>query len=340
MRATIGLTDRCNLRCVHCYVHDPVQDAQVRSRELTTTQWYGIFDQLAEAGCLWMLWTGGEILLRRDFAELYRYAKRKGFLLALFTNGTLLTKELVGFLAEWYPYVIEVSLYGLTPETYEKVTGSPAAYEQVMHGIRLLIEARVPLRLKAPAMTLTHDVLPAMYDFAAELGVPFRHDGKLWQTFHGQDISDLRLAPGDLVALDSLQAQAADDFLRLHQRFQGIKQDPAFDPGRLYTCGAGYRSFYVDPYGHLSLCQMSRPATYDLTTGAFQTGWRLLGDQREVRDRKDFACLHCDLLGGFCHRCPPFSDLENGDPETAVDHLCVLASLRAKQHGQVASPGV
>ena len=208
LRATIGLTDRCNLRCVHCFVHDPVQDAQVRSKELTSTQWYGIFDQLAEAGCFWMLWTGGEILLRRDFVELYRYAKQKGFLIALFTNGTLLTQELVDLFAEWYPYVMEVTLYGLTPETYEKVTGSAAAYERVTYGIRLLLEAGIPLRLKAPAMTLTHDELPAMYDFAAELGVPFRHDGNLWQTFHGQDISELRLPPADLVALDSLQPEA------------------------------------------------------------------------------------------------------------------------------------
>ena len=59
--------------------HDPARDREVRSRELTTEQWFGIFDQLAEAGCLWMTWTGGEILLRSDFRELYSYAKRKGF---------------------------------------------------------------------------------------------------------------------------------------------------------------------------------------------------------------------------------------------------------------------
>jgi radical SAM protein with 4Fe4S-binding SPASM domain len=333
LSVTIGLTDRCNLRCVHCFVHDPAKDREARSRELTTAQWYGIFDQLADAGCFWMTWTGGEILLRADFADLYRYAKRKGFLLSLLTNGTLLTREVVDLLGEWCPLLVEISLYGLTRETYERVTGVPGAYDQIMRGIDLLQEAGVPLRLKTIAMTLTQHEVPAMYEFAAALGVQFRHDGVLFQTYHGRDISDLRLPPAELVQLDDVHPRAAEDFLRLNERHQGsLQENPAYAREHVYICGAGFRSSYVDPYGWLGLCQMTRPAVYDLASGAFDEGWKLLGRRRRTKVTKDYECLHCNLAG-FCQRCPAFSMLEHDDAESVVEYPCAITHLRAERLG-------
>ena len=58
-----------------------------------------ILDEIKDAGCLWLLLTGGEPLLRPDFLEIYQYAKHKGFLLTLFTNGTLLTPHIADFLS-------------------------------------------------------------------------------------------------------------------------------------------------------------------------------------------------------------------------------------------------
>ena len=39
-----------------------------------------VIDQIVEAGTLFLLFTGGEILLRKDFTELYLYARSKGIL--------------------------------------------------------------------------------------------------------------------------------------------------------------------------------------------------------------------------------------------------------------------
>ena len=47
--------------------------------------------EIKEAGCLYLLLTGGEPLLREDFPEIYTFAKHNGFLVTVFTNGTLLT---------------------------------------------------------------------------------------------------------------------------------------------------------------------------------------------------------------------------------------------------------
>jgi MoaA/NifB/PqqE/SkfB family radical SAM enzyme len=69
--------------------------------------------------------TGGKPFVRKDFLDIYLDAKKKGLLVTLFTNGTLINSEIADFLAEWLPFSIEISLYGVTKEAYEAVTGIP-----------------------------------------------------------------------------------------------------------------------------------------------------------------------------------------------------------------------
>ncbi len=332
--AIIELTERCNLRCQHCYIHDPARDREVRSRELTTAQWFRVLDELAEAGCLWMTWTGGEILLRSDFAELYRYAKRKGFLMVLFTNGTLLTPDLVALLQEWYPHYMEITLYGMSAQTYETVTGVRGTFERCVRGIEALAAAGIPLRLKTMAMTLNKHELMAMYEYAAGLGIEFRHDSILRPTFYGKDITDLRLAPADVVSLDFVRPDGARMLLSAYElATETAETNHLYDPGRLYNCGAAYRSFHIDPYGRLTGCHMIRTPSYDLKAGTFREGWEsFLGAVRATPITKDFACLNCEL-SGLCQRCAAFSLQENGDPESVVEYTCAIANLRAEQLG-------
>ena len=101
-----------------------------------------------DEGCLWFLLTGGEPLVRRDFLEIYQYIKRKGLLATVFTNGTLLTPKIADVLAEWRPFAIEITLYGRTQETYERVTGIPGSHARCMRGIELIMERGLPLNLK------------------------------------------------------------------------------------------------------------------------------------------------------------------------------------------------
>src|SRR3954469_22120863 len=109
LNGTIEVTRRCPLTCLHCYNNLPVADAEARRRELDYDEHCRLLDELAEAGCLWLLYTGGEIFARRDFLDIYTYAKKKGFLITLFTNGTMITERIADYLAEWRPFAIEIT---------------------------------------------------------------------------------------------------------------------------------------------------------------------------------------------------------------------------------------
>ena len=79
----LELTYRCQFDCVHCYCKSSADKA----RELTTGRWKKILDELQKAGCRWIGFTGGDPFIRTDFPQIYSYAKKKGFIVTILTNG-------------------------------------------------------------------------------------------------------------------------------------------------------------------------------------------------------------------------------------------------------------
>ncbi len=138
LQVSIEVTRRCPLECLHCYNNLPMGDMDAKRREMTKEEHFRVLDELVEMGCFWILYTGGEIFARKDFLEIYTYAKKKGFLITLFTNGTIINEQIADYLKEWPPFAIEITLYGRTRETYEALTAIPGSYDRCLRGIKLL----------------------------------------------------------------------------------------------------------------------------------------------------------------------------------------------------------
>ena len=145
LQVSIEVTRRCPLECLHCYNNLPMGDMEAKQRELTKDEHFRMLDELVEMGCFWLLYTGGEIFARKDFLEIYTYAKKKGFLITLFTNGTIINEQIADYLVEWPPFAIEITLYGRTRETYEALTAIPGSYDRCLRGIQVAEGARLPL---------------------------------------------------------------------------------------------------------------------------------------------------------------------------------------------------
>jgi radical SAM protein with 4Fe4S-binding SPASM domain len=330
LAGTIELTRRCNNRCRHCYNNLSASDPHALADELRADELIRILDEAAAAGCVWLLLTGGEIFLRPDFGEIYTHAKQKGTLVTLFTNGTLITPELADFLETQRPFSIEITLYGATRETYERVTGTPGSFGQCLRGIGHLRDRGLPLKLKATLSTLNRHEIEAMKRFAEnDLGLPFRFDALLNARC---DLSpgplDVRLSPEAVVQLDLAdpeRAEALRDFARRRPGHgAGDKKGAS-----LYPCGGGAHSFAIDPYGRLRACAISPGEGFDLRSGSFQEGWgRFLARLRERKIDRDTKCLMCTLRE-VCGMCPANGELECGDSQQPVDFLCRVAHLRA-----------
>jgi radical SAM protein with 4Fe4S-binding SPASM domain len=328
----IELTLRCNLKCAHCYVvHD------TSKKEMTYKQICHIIDEITEVGCLWLTITGGDPFIRDDFLDVYTYAKKRGLIITLLTNGTLITPQIADYLKEWPPFAVEITLNGMTKETYERVTRLPGSFERCMNGIQLLLERNIPLRLKTTVMTLNKDELWKIKKYVEKLGIEFRFDPILNPKLDGsKGPCKLRISPEEVVKLDLADEKRSKEWKQFcKSKFWGpAKSD------KLYLCGAGVIAFHIDPYGQLSVCIISRTPSYSLPQGSFKEGWYdFIPKILAQKVRGDYKCMKCDLLA-LCGQCPGWSQLENGDPETPVEYLCQIAHLRAAVFRQGRKPEV
>jgi radical SAM protein with 4Fe4S-binding SPASM domain len=329
MGASLELTERCNLNCAHCYINRPPGDREARKRELTTAQWQNLLDDMAQAGVLGLVLTGGETLLRTDFREIYGHAKKRGMVINVFTNATLITPGLADFLRDLTPSLVEITVYGRTPETYEAVTRVPGSYEKCLRGIDLLMARGIPLALKTMVMTINAHELWDLKAWAESLGARFRYDMALNARLDGgRQPLPLRLSPEQVVEFDRQDKKRFQEWREFAEKFVGPRNSEY-----LYTCGAGLASFSIDSYGNMLPCVISRSAAYDVTQGSFIEGWQeFLPKVRLQKPGKDYPCGRCELLS-LCEQCPGWSYLEHGDPDSPVDYLCRVAHLRAQMLG-------
>jgi radical SAM protein with 4Fe4S-binding SPASM domain len=330
VNGTIEVTNRCPLTCKHCYNNLPMSDFVARARELTLDEHKRLLDELADLGCLWLLYSGGEIFARRDFLDIYAYAKRKGFLITLFTNGTLITEKIADFLADMRPFTIEITLYGGTKETYENLTGIPGSYDHCMRGIDLLLERNLPLKLKTVALSINKHEIPLMRQMAADRGVEFTFDAMINPRIDcSASPLAVRLRPSEIVELDLDNADRVSEWRRLARDHAPLPYVEG-EARQLYECGGGINSFAIDPYGDLSICVLSHVDKYNVRDGNFREGWEqylLAVRRREVT--RPTKCLGCGIKS-MCGMCAANGELENGDAESPVDFLCQVAHLRAE----------
>lgn len=332
VEVTLEVTRRCPLECQHCYNNLEMGDLAARNRELSKEEYFKILDELAEMGVIWMLFTGGEIFARKDFLEIYTYAKRKGFLITLFTNGILINEKIADYLREYLPFGIEITLYGRTKETYEALTQHPGSYERCIRGIQLLLDRGLPLKLKTVGTkTNCHEII-AMKEFAEqELGVEFKFDSLINPRIDcSQAPLAVRLSAEEVVALDMHWPNVAAEHRKNVE--QGMQSSPS-SAKSIYSCGGGLRAFAIDPYGHMSICVISHSDTYDIRKGSVREGWdRFLLGVRQRKPKQLSKCTHCKIKS-VCGMCPANGELENGDPESPVEFLCEVAHLRAMTLG-------
>ena len=334
MEVSIEVTRRCPLECRHCYNNLPMADKAARNSELSLEEYRRLLDELAAEGCLWILFTGGEIFARADFLDIYAYAKSKGFLITLFTNGTMITERIADFLVEYPPFAVEITLYGATRATYESLTQIPGSYERCMRGIRLLQERNLPLKLKTVPTTVNRHEVYEMQRMAEEdIGVDFKFDPLVNPRIDcSQSPVEVRLTAEDAVALDLHEPRRRNEYLKLMDRDMALPAD-AFQSDNVYVCGGGLTSCAIDPYGEISICVLSHQESYSWRSGNFHAGWD--GFLARVRSKKKTRLSKCDdcRIKTLCGMCAANGELEKGDAESPVEFLCEVAHLRAMALG-------
>ena len=292
--AVLELTYRCNLRCRHCYVDAPDTD------ELTLSEWQGIIDQLKVAGTIYLLMTGGEIMLRPDFLDIAAYARRNGLIPGFLTNGTLITPDLARDIAALKPFSIAVSLYGASPAIHEAITQVTGSYERTLDGIRLLISHGLPVLVQTIAMKTNLAELSGIEKLVESLGARSSIVMGMAPAKSGADFP-LRYEP------------STEEIIASGWRPQNDVSSIGHGPD---LCKAGKGLCSVSPGGDVFPCIMFPLKLGNLKHSKFEVMWRLepcaeLRYLRSMRRTDLYACVKCDLAVN-CQRCTGIAYLESG----------------------------
>lgn len=325
------LTSRCNLFCRMCYVRHHPDDTKIQATELPASAWLELARQAKDSGMVFLLLTGGEVFLRRDFFEIYEPLTQMGLMLTVFSNGTLITKEIAQRLAQTPPSRMEITLYGATAKVYETVTGVPGSFEACCSGIEALVSRRVPLALKSTLTRQNVHELEAMRQMAHEWGLPFMASWMLSKRPDGcpSDADYCRLPVRDCIALEAADRATADEWSEAARREGPTAQD------RTFYCLAGRATFVINPAGDMNACLLlPAPAARPLE-GGFQAAWKHLVEYVDSAPPASWVCRSCDARA-YCGRCPAWSHSETGTLTEPIPYFCEIARARKERYEESA----
>jgi radical SAM protein with 4Fe4S-binding SPASM domain len=324
-------------------VNLPPDDADGARRELHAAEIRRIAEEAASLGALWVALTGGEPLLRPDFRDLYLHLKKRGFLVSVFTNATIVTRDLTRLFEEYPPRDIEVTVYGASERVYECVTRRQGSYREFRRGLDLLFGAGLHVTLKATMMQSNKEEFGDIARFCEERSSrPFRFDPFLnlradRDARRNREILEERLTPGDIVAMEGAdrgRSQRVEEMCRL-----ASEAGEGGDTGsRIFLCRAGMDSCTVGYDGELRLCvTLNDPSC--VSNARRQS---LAGFWHEVVPRvramqscsEDFLqkCGRCRMRL-LCLSCPAGGHLETGALDGVVDYACEVARARDRVFG-------
>jgi MoaA/NifB/PqqE/SkfB family radical SAM enzyme len=333
LKASIDLTYRCDNHCRHCWLW-LAENAPEQRDELSSDEWREVVDQARALGTREWAISGGEPMLRPDFAEIFEYVTTKSTSYSLNTNGTLITPEIAKLLRRKGSKMIAV--YGASAQVYDEVTRNPGGFDALMEGFARLKEAGAGFTVQLIPMRGNWHEWEAMQELAKSLskhwrvGAPWLYLSACGGDARNAEIDAQRLDPADAVALD--EPDLSGDEPGAGERHEG----PADDDRLFARCIAGRRDFHVDPYGGMSWCSFVKDPElrYDLrggsgiAPGAVATAWDefipSLADKVHGGAEYLEGCAACEMRAD-CRWCDVYGYLEHGRHGAKVEYLCEVA---------------
>jgi len=164
------LTEGCNLRCRHCWIAPKYQSETNQYPALDLNLFKSVIEQAKALGLTGVKLTGGEPLLHPQIKEILEHIQTENLRLTVETNGVLCTPELAQKLAACKDPFVSVSLDGADAGTHEWVRGVAGCFDEVMDGIRNLVEAGFNPQIIMSVMRPNKDQLEPMVRVAENLG--------------------------------------------------------------------------------------------------------------------------------------------------------------------------
>jgi AdoMet-dependent heme synthase len=336
------LTERCNLRCRHCYQEGGNQ------AELSLAEIYRVIDEISDMLKAWQEdydlefspsfnVTGGEPFLRADFFDILDRLLKTGFEIYILSNGTCITSDLAQKIAALGVHGVQVSLEG-PEEIHERVRGR-GSFAAALQGVRHLLEARVQVSLNATISRMNAGYFQDLVDLATELGVHRLGCSRLVPAGRGQNLLD-----------DLLTREETKQFYEsiLSQRVEGLEiatgdpmaaqmqgSAPAADDNNAFPaggCAAGVSGLTILADGTVTPCRRLPIPLGKVGDNSLREIWATSPVLEQLRDKQLYQgkCGNCSRWSA-CRGCRAIAyaySQARGKPDfLAPDPQCFIDSI-------------
>lgn len=321
------LTPRCNFDCKMCYVH--LKDSsEVRRQELSTEQWVGIFDQAFDAGMIFSTLTGGECLLRKDFKTLYLNLWKRTKVIVN-TNAFLISEDYLDFFKQYPPHQIQITLYGFDNQTYQNVTGIPAA-DKVKSVINALISSGIPVKIAMTVLKHNYKECRKLFEYVKSLPVQHSVVAELISPREGIKREPYMLNLNEYLEVMKIRWEV------FRSKPIVIPDQPAPEPGRpedctlpldvpYVRCKAGKGGAFITWKGEMLICATLTDMRLSILKEGFSSAWKKI-NAYSCAAKKPAECIGCPYDDN-CSVCPAIRSGSLSAEHCLVSHCAAEKAL-------------
>jgi len=316
----IELTEKCNLRCVHCY------NSRAKGKELTSSEIFSILDEFADLGVLDLVLTGGEPTALPYFSDILSYAKAKRFCITVKSNGTLIQHEIARTMAETLVVEAQLSLYSMDPEVHDSITTHPGSHAHTLLGIEALRDEGIAVRISCPVTNLNYRSIEAVKAFSDSIGAACGFDPIISpKTDSTLSPLNLRLGPQEwryLLDTGVISRTLSPNTSNVND----LVPNPESDAQALNEpfCGAGTTSLAISSHGDVRPCVIFPASMGNIRARSLKEIWHdddAWSVVRRFRKNHFTSCSGCELEN-TCLRCPAVSLSESGSVSKPSPFFC------------------
>lgn len=313
----IDLTDRCNERCIHCYI------PKGGGRLIDDAIFHKAVKEFREAQGLTLYVSGGECMLHPQFMPFLRYARSLDLNIVVMSNLTLCDARIVSALQEIDPQFVNVSLYSMDAAVHDSITSVPGSWQKTMNAILALCEADVPVRLASPVMQANKGSLPALFRFATEHHLHLIPDCDIFGRID-HDCSNRQ---------NGLSPEEMESVLKANPRlFYKTPADASRCSCDAKVCDIGDARLNLNAAGDYYPCDGFHGMVLgNAATDALMDVWNgeKMNRLRALKNRDFGACASC-ANRAWCKVCPMRNFNETGDIFTHTPARCVATAIYQK----------
>ena len=247
----VELTYRCNLSCSHCYA-----GYYRNSVEIGPKKWIGKLRMMKELGVRYVEFTGGEPLIKNDFAKILFYCLQNFQKVGILTNGYSFKSEILKIIKDYKDKVlVNISLDSSDPDEHNKFRGRSDAFQKTVATIRMLAEEDIYVRVTMSVYEHNIERIESTLILAREAGAKSFAWGPVFPFGKGKEFDTMA------ILTSTKFIEKTEELSKKYKDFVAILEGDKLKSINYFgNCGLGWRSVTLSPDGKVRACPFLIPS--------------------------------------------------------------------------------